>query len=236
MTTDFNASESLLGVRSLNPSERDGFSRATRGRTSLDSTVSCIVCMDSAINCVLMPCAHEVACARCARRLQLCPVCRTAVDATMKIQGPTQEQLLDAALERARGQPGSGEMPPGAGARDDVAGCVHAGSVERPADTSALGSGVPARNMELRPIAADDDDVAANTQPGAAVVGDPAAAKPQQCEMLCLRCAMQPPNCVFLPCAHKVWCTECAEALPPACPICNTGIAQGLKTFHKRLG
>eukprot|EP00322_Chrysochromulina_rotalis_P007838 CAMPEP_0115830402 /NCGR_PEP_ID=MMETSP0287-20121206/1599_1 /TAXON_ID=412157 /ORGANISM="Chrysochromulina rotalis, Strain UIO044" /LENGTH=87 /DNA_ID=CAMNT_0003283705 /DNA_START=28 /DNA_END=292 /DNA_ORIENTATION=- len=87
--------------------------------------------------------------------------------------------------------------------------------------------------MELRPIAADDDDVAANTQPGAAVVGDPAAAKPQQCEMLLRDAAAE----LCVPAVrNKVWCTECAEALPPACPICNTGIAQGLKTFHKRLG
>ena len=100
ITTDFNPTESLLGSQSQNAAEdRDGWSRPTRGRTSLDSAVTCIVCMDVAINCVLMPCAHEVACLRCARRLHLCPVCRTAVDATMKIHVASQEQLLEAALE-----------------------------------------------------------------------------------------------------------------------------------------
>ena len=50
------------------------------------------------------------------------------------------------------------------------------------------------------------------------------------------RCAERPANCVFLPCSHKVWCTECTALEQLAtCPICSTGITQSLKTFHKRL-
>ena len=69
-----------------------------------------------------------------------------------------------------------------------------------------------------------------------AAEADGAQATAKSVEMLCLRCAKLPPNCVFLPCAHKVWCVECAAELPPTCPICNTGISQSLRTFHKRLG
>ena len=104
-TTEYNPSESLLGPGASGGASQLRFSRPTRGRTSIDSTLSCLVCMDRAIDCVLMPCAHEVACSRCAAHLQLCPVCRTAVDTTMKVHVASQEQLLEAALGRARDHP-----------------------------------------------------------------------------------------------------------------------------------
>ena len=37
---------------------------------SVDSAISCTVCMCYAIDCILMPCAHEVACSRCAQALR----------------------------------------------------------------------------------------------------------------------------------------------------------------------
>ena len=150
---------------------------------SVDSVIACIVCMDHAIGCVLMPCAHEVACLRCAQRLGLCPVCRTPVSATLRTRSA------------ADGLPGTP-------------------------------LGTPAR--QLPPVA--EDETAAD--------GAPAAAAPDSRfkGMGCLRCAERPANCVFLPCSHKVWCTECSEQQQQAtCPICSTGITQTLKTFHKRL-
>ena len=39
----------------------------------------CTVCMDELISCVFCPCGHYVACSKCAKRLDKCPVCRQAV-------------------------------------------------------------------------------------------------------------------------------------------------------------
>jgi hypothetical protein len=188
-----------------------------RGRTSIDSTVSCIVCMDYAINCVLMPCAHEVACQRCASRLGLCPICRTVVGSTLPLRvldAADRERALQVALR------GSGFTAPAVGA---------------PPSSGTLPPPVPAESE----AAADPGGVPTDTaalEEGAAGGGAPQPEpKPAMAPMLCLRCAKNPPNCVFLPCSHKVWCNECAEQLPPACPICDTGVCNSLRTFHKRL-
>lgn len=39
----------------------------------------CHVCMDELISSVFCPCGHYVACYRCARRLDKCPICRQPV-------------------------------------------------------------------------------------------------------------------------------------------------------------
>jgi hypothetical protein len=193
-----------------------------RGRTSLDSAVSCIVCMDYAINCILMPCAHEVACLRCAQRVGLCPICRTAVDSVMRIALPTDAQLA-AAVRDARTSEGL-------------------------ASAEALVDPLPALPAALIPTALPTAPPP-DAEEGGAAADAPADATPEtaafgaegmhpkagtMAQMLCLRCAAEPPNCVFLPCSHKVWCTGCAAQLPAQCPICNTGITQSLRTFHKR--
>jgi len=228
-TTENNHTESLLASHGHEGANREAWSRPTRGRTSIDSTVSCLVCMDVAINCVLMPCAHEVACLRCAQRLHLCPVCRTAVDATMKIHVASQEQLLEAALDRARDlHAASSETLPEA---------------ETPARPAPEADQAVTDTLPSLPAvqAGGGGELGVDIEAGEEVPSTEAAsgqepAKAQQCEMLCLRCAKLPPNCVFLPCAHKVWCMDCAAQLPPTCPICDSGITQSLRTFHKRLG
>lgn len=53
-------------------------------RETVDSSISCAVCMETQINSILMPCAHEVACMRCAQRLGTCPVCRAPVSTTLR--------------------------------------------------------------------------------------------------------------------------------------------------------
>ena len=228
-----DGTENLLHGSSSGP--QDGFGhlaqradllgppRSTRGRTSLDSTVSCVICMDGAINCVLMPCAHEIACQRCASRLVLCPVCRMAVGSTLKIAAadyaPAAQQP-----ELPHGSP----QPP-----------------HQPSLAIAAGGGMEQAEEGSAGPAADGTAASENGDEGTAGAGAVALGEAKPAEagksssgmaaMLCLRCAANPPNCVFLPCSHKVWCTECAAKLPPACPICNTGITQSLRTFHKRL-
>lgn len=128
-------------------------------RETVDSSISCAVCMETQINSILMPCAHEVACMRCAQRLNTCPVCRATVSTT------------------------------------------------------------------LRTLAADS--------PGASTKEEPPS--PSRHAQSCLRCAASYANCVFLPCSHKVWCTECAAVLPEQCPVCDCAVTQSLRTFHKRL-
>jgi hypothetical protein len=39
---------------------------------------ACVVCMENARNTLFQPCNHLVACQRCSRQLDACPVCRTA--------------------------------------------------------------------------------------------------------------------------------------------------------------
>ena len=53
-------------------------------RETVDSCISCAVCFETQINSILMPCAHEVACMRCAQRLGMCPICRAPVSTTLR--------------------------------------------------------------------------------------------------------------------------------------------------------
>ncbi|XP_053130647.1 E3 ubiquitin-protein ligase rififylin isoform X2 [Hemicordylus capensis] len=39
----------------------------------------CKICMDSAINCVLLECGHMVTCTKCGKRMNECPICRQYV-------------------------------------------------------------------------------------------------------------------------------------------------------------
>jgi len=237
--------EGLLPSNSGETGPRLTWSRPTRGRTSIDSTVSCIVCMDYAINCVLMPCAHEVACMRCSQHLRVCPVCRTAVESTMKIQMASQDMVLAAALERSREEGLALDVLAGTDAEmSSVVEDSHWRSTAehehaRGGKASAEASAAEAAAAEATDTEQQQPSVAGAEQATAAAeaeVATGAAAAAKSVEMLCLRCGKLPPNCLFVPCAHKVWCVDCAAELPPACPICNTGISQSLRTFHKRLG
>lgn len=46
---------------------------------NLSDTELCKICMDSAIDCVLLECGHMVACTECGRQLSECPICRQYV-------------------------------------------------------------------------------------------------------------------------------------------------------------
>ena len=45
----------------------------------------CVVCFDSAVNSVLVPCGHVALCVTCARRLTSCPICRANISDIHKI-------------------------------------------------------------------------------------------------------------------------------------------------------
>ena len=216
-----------------------GAPRSTRGRTSLDSTVSCVVCMDGAINCVLMPCAHEIACQRCASRLVLCPVCRMPVGSTLKIAAADFEEreraaaLANANAAAAAQQLQEPEQQQQQQLEQQQQQDAEGGGLQQAEEGSAGPAGDGAAGSDdAEDEGCDGADAAA---PGEAKPAAASKASSGMAAMLCLRCAANPPNCVFLPCSHKVWCTECAAQLPPTCPICNTGITQSLRTFHKRL-
>ena len=88
----FNRSMSLSSMRGGDNQLRQGL--VSRGTfLSLDSAVSCTICFEALINCILMPCAHEIACAKCAQRLTHCPICRQPVDTTLKTARRPEESL-----------------------------------------------------------------------------------------------------------------------------------------------
>ncbi len=172
------------------------FSRFSRGRTSLDSTISCVVCMDGAIDCVLMPCAHEVACHRCASRLADCPICRNPVASTLKIISADEEQMARARAIAGARVDAATRSPPCSDAELPNVAAAEAGDAEAAPATASGEVGV---------VAVDKPGVAPAPLP----------------TMLCLRCAASPANCIFLPCSHKVWCTGCAAQVR-ACPPTHT--------------
>ena len=235
--TTIDAAESLLNASEAAAANAQcAIHPRSCGRTSIDSAVSCVVCMDVAINCVLMPCAHEVACLRCASRLGLCPVCRTAVSSTLKVFPADVAER-----ERAMLQQLEGTQECATAEREPALPSPPTATQQQQQQQPTPPSGGEATAMEEPPVATAAAEAAAGAgaeceAAGAEAVRDvpvkPEAALPA---MLCLRCAAAPPNCVFLPCSHKVWCTTCAAELPAVCPICSTGITQSLKTFHKRL-
>ena len=86
-------------------------SRDTSGmvRETVDSSISCAVCFETPINSILMPCAHEVACMRCAQRLGVCPICRAPVCTTLR--------TLPAPFQASGSSLGKDEDPPPSPAR-----------------------------------------------------------------------------------------------------------------------
>jgi hypothetical protein len=175
------------------PSNFSNIYRGTRGRTSLDSTVSCIVCFDGAIDCVLMPCAHEVACHRCASRLILCPVCRQNVGSTLRVFAAGAQDQAAAAQQRQQQQEHAQE------AEEQDA---HPGeALERSGEAGVRLDNVVAADEEAARGAHPTDGADACAEAGAGGKGSGVAT------MLCLRCAAKPPNCIFLPCSHSAHST-----------------------------
>ena len=53
------------------------FSDTAEGKE--ESTNYCRICMDAAIDCVLLDCGHMVTCCKCGNKLAECPMCRKTI-------------------------------------------------------------------------------------------------------------------------------------------------------------
>lgn len=276
-----NARESLLlgadnmGFEISRTTDRTTACGTERG--TLDSTVTCVVCMEKAINCVLMPCGHEVACLHCARRLGRhhgCPVCRTPVHnlimlrAHAEVAQPLPTASLSESPSTARGSAstlqhspprrsghGTRSSPGGYSAsrsplRDPSAVVMEEGAEDDDAGDEELGGGGAGADEDAD--GGCDDEVAASPQPAwyddlhstppravrqplMPISDDDAARERRKKHQVCLRCCAQHANLLLLPCCHKPWCADCAQPLPPTCPICEKKVTKGVRTYHKRL-
>ena len=45
----------------------------------------CVICLDSEVNSVLIPCGHVSSCMNCVHSLHSCPICRTPVQSFQKV-------------------------------------------------------------------------------------------------------------------------------------------------------
>jgi hypothetical protein len=50
-----------------------------------DTEDVCKVCMDNAIDCVLLECGHMVTCLKCSKQVAECPICRQNVSRIVKV-------------------------------------------------------------------------------------------------------------------------------------------------------
>lgn len=50
----------------------------------LKEATLCKICMDKEVGIVFLPCGHLATCVNCAPNLQYCPVCRSAIKATVR--------------------------------------------------------------------------------------------------------------------------------------------------------
>jgi len=50
-----------------------------REKEQLQDQAKCVVCIDTPISVVLIPCGHRNLCKSCAASLKTCPLCRTAI-------------------------------------------------------------------------------------------------------------------------------------------------------------
>lgn len=72
-----------LSQHRISPNQWEEMTR--KMQSSGKSEDACVVCMDSAINCVLLPCAHYAVCLSCARQLRSCPVCRASISEAKQV-------------------------------------------------------------------------------------------------------------------------------------------------------
>ncbi|XP_031442310.1 E3 ubiquitin-protein ligase MYLIP-A [Clupea harengus] len=68
---------------------------------ALREALLCALCCEGQIDAAFCPCGHMVCCQSCATRLQLCPVCRSAVENVQHVYLPTCTSLLSLTLSGA---------------------------------------------------------------------------------------------------------------------------------------
>jgi hypothetical protein len=67
-------------------------SQQTHGQIEQDDENSCVICMESVADWVLLPCGHICMCRACSQTIlsssnKLCPLCRVQVENTIKTYG-----------------------------------------------------------------------------------------------------------------------------------------------------
>ncbi|XP_019619236.1 PREDICTED: E3 ubiquitin-protein ligase RNF34-like isoform X1 [Branchiostoma belcheri] len=68
----------LYKSRQNNPTETTE-GEGMDGESSVPEDSLCKICMDAAIDCVLLECGHMVTCTKCGRQMNECPICRQYV-------------------------------------------------------------------------------------------------------------------------------------------------------------
>lgn len=61
--------------------------QAFSGGASEDSTEECVICLTDPKDTILLPCRHLCVCSECFRHVDKCPVCRSAFDNYIVLQG-----------------------------------------------------------------------------------------------------------------------------------------------------
>ena len=54
---------------------------------SLQDSQTCIACADRMIDCVLLPCGHQVMCEACSIRVNICPIDRIPIQQRIRTYG-----------------------------------------------------------------------------------------------------------------------------------------------------
>jgi len=58
---------------------------AVEGTAADDAATECVICMSEKRECVFVPCGHVACCEQCAGSLVTCPICRVAVERSVKM-------------------------------------------------------------------------------------------------------------------------------------------------------
>ena len=57
-------------------------SRANRNKQK--SSLTCMICCDRQIEVVFLTCGHQLACLKCAEKIDHCPICRTQIETKVR--------------------------------------------------------------------------------------------------------------------------------------------------------
>ncbi|CBY30349.1 unnamed protein product [Oikopleura dioica] len=77
-----NKNDELISIDDVEKLEREELERVC---LSLAAEMACKVCLTKKINTVFVPCRHQCCCSDCAKRLELCPICRTRLKSAFRV-------------------------------------------------------------------------------------------------------------------------------------------------------
>lgn len=52
---------------------------------SINDNLLCKICYEHEINCLLLPCAHQLSCVNCTNKLNKCPICKSIINIKQKV-------------------------------------------------------------------------------------------------------------------------------------------------------